>query len=95
MPLDAISTTSGQSGSSALPKYVTRPTSYARTDTTQMNLASISLKNVSISLAKISVCMTYLRLFPSRANKIFSWTMITYQSIWGIVTSTLYVVQCV
>ncbi|KAE8836413.1 hypothetical protein PTNB85_04951 [Pyrenophora teres f. teres] len=47
----------------------------------KLNLASLTLYTVSITLTKISVCMTYLQLFPSRTNRIFCWTMITYQSL--------------
>jgi len=64
------------------------------TDGFQINLASITLFNASITLTKMSVCMTYLKLFPSRTNKFFCWTMIIYQVLWGVLTSVLYIVQC-
>lgn len=61
----------------------------------KLNLASLTLYTVSITLTKISVCMTYLQLFPSRTNRIFCWTMITYQSLWCVITSVLYILQCI
>jgi hypothetical protein len=71
------------------------PPSDSSTDAVQMNLASLTLYNFSITLAKVSVCMTYLHLFPSRTNKIFSWTLIVYQTLWCVIISVLYIIQCI
>jgi hypothetical protein len=93
---DATSTTSEQNILFRLRKYVALfPPSDLCTDAVQMNLASLTLYNFSITLAKVSVCMTYLRLFPSRTNKIFSWTLIVYQTLWCVITSILYIIQCI
>ncbi|OCL09530.1 hypothetical protein AOQ84DRAFT_20133 [Glonium stellatum] len=47
-------------------------------------VATDGLFPVSTSLTKISLCLSYLRLFPSKTNRIFCWTMIVYLSCWGI-----------
>lgn len=60
----------------------------------KLNLSLLTVSNSCITFAKISVCLTYLRLFPSNTNMIFSWTMITYVVLWNIIISTLYIVQC-
>ncbi|KAI4667563.1 uncharacterized protein J4E79_002252 [Alternaria viburni] len=59
------------------------------------NVASVTMYNASMTLTKLSVCMTYLKLFPSRTNKLFCWTMIGYQLLWGVISSALYILQCV
>lgn len=61
----------------------------------KMNIASSVLYSACITLAKVSVCMTYLQLFPSRTNRIFCWTMITYQTLWGVITILLSTLQCI
>jgi len=61
----------------------------------KMNLSAVALYTFCITFAKSSVCMTYLHLFPSRTNKIFCWTMITYQILWSTITTVLYVLQCI
>ncbi|RMZ74449.1 integral membrane [Pyrenophora seminiperda CCB06] len=60
----------------------------------KLNLATLTLYNASITLTKVSVCMTYLKLFPSRTNRLFCWTMIAYSVLWGVITSAMYILQC-
>ncbi|KAF2838723.1 hypothetical protein M501DRAFT_934971, partial [Patellaria atrata CBS 101060] len=50
---------------------------------------------LAMSLTKISLCIGYLRLFPSRANKIFNYVAIIYLSGWGISTLFTTVFSCV
>ncbi|KAF2503195.1 hypothetical protein BU16DRAFT_448722 [Lophium mytilinum] len=46
------------------------------------------------TLTKMSVCFTYLRIFPSQLNKHFCWTMICYEVCWfmGMFFGTIF--QC-
>jgi len=60
----------------------------------KLNLLGLALYNGCCTFTKISVCMTYLHLFPSKTNRVFSWTMIIYQTLWGIITTVLYMLQC-
>ncbi|KAH6433600.1 hypothetical protein HBI14_019330 [Parastagonospora nodorum] len=60
----------------------------------KLNLVLLTIFNTTNTLAKISLCLTYLRLFPSKANKIFSHTMMAYQLLWNIITTTMYICQC-
>lgn len=66
----------------------------AQTNILQLNLLGLALYNGCCTFTKISVCMTYLHLFPSKTNRVFSWTMIIYQTLWGIITTVLYMLQC-
>lgn len=47
------------------------------------------------SLTKISVCLTYLRIFPSRTSKLFCYSAIPYEIGWGLATFFAYLFQCV
>lgn len=67
---------------------------HACTDVYQLNIASIVIYNTCAASTKSSVCLTYLKLFPFRTNRIFCWVMITILTLWSIITSTLYVLQC-
>ncbi|OCK91609.1 uncharacterized protein K441DRAFT_688848 [Cenococcum geophilum 1.58] len=58
----------------------------------KMAIAANALIPISLSLTKISLCLSYLRLFPSRSNKIFCWIAIIYLSCWtiGVVFSMVF-----
>ncbi|OCK75112.1 hypothetical protein K432DRAFT_429625 [Lepidopterella palustris CBS 459.81] len=49
----------------------------------------------SMSLTKISICLTYLRLFPSRPNKIFCWSVIVYLICWTIMAVFTVIFLCI
>jgi hypothetical protein len=53
----------------------------------QMAFAADILFPIGVSLTKISLCLTYLRLFPSQTDKIFCYVLS------GFVT--LYTVACI
>ncbi|KAH7304486.1 hypothetical protein BKA65DRAFT_521341 [Rhexocercosporidium sp. MPI-PUGE-AT-0058] len=49
---------------------------------------------LSMSLAKVSICLGYLRLFPTHANKIFCYVAITYLLCWGIGVALSLIFSC-
>ncbi|KAF2084266.1 hypothetical protein K490DRAFT_18159, partial [Saccharata proteae CBS 121410] len=53
---------------------------------TAMKLALVAqaLFPPAAALTKISVCMTYLRIFPSKLNRYFCYVAIGYEVCWGI-----------
>ncbi|KAF2498106.1 hypothetical protein BU16DRAFT_445842, partial [Lophium mytilinum] len=58
-------------------------------------IGNIALIPMSMSLTKISLCLTYLRLFPSRSNKIFCWTAIVYCVAWAIASIFVLIFACI
>ncbi|KAF2839760.1 hypothetical protein M501DRAFT_904272, partial [Patellaria atrata CBS 101060] len=61
----------------------------------KLSLAEDTLFPTCVSLTKISICITYLRLFPSRSNRIFCWTCIVYLTLWMISVSIMNILQCI
>jgi hypothetical protein len=49
---------------------------------------------LSVSVTKISICVTYLRLFPTKLDKVFSWTMIVYSTALGVAVALAMLLQC-
>jgi hypothetical protein len=49
---------------------------------------------VAVVLPKISVCFTYLLLFPSKGNIAFCWTMIVGLTCYAISTVLVTIFQC-
>ncbi|KAF2083805.1 hypothetical protein K490DRAFT_15266, partial [Saccharata proteae CBS 121410] len=48
----------------------------------------------SVSLTKISLCVSYLRLFPSRLNKWFCYVTITFLILWSFAVVFLFCFAC-
>ncbi|ORX93230.1 hypothetical protein BCR34DRAFT_608618 [Clohesyomyces aquaticus] len=59
-----------------------------------MAFAADMLFPISCSLTKISLCLTYLRLFPSRSNKIFCWTLTVFVTLYTVACIFLMLFQC-
>jgi hypothetical protein len=49
---------------------------------------------VAVVLPKISVCFTYLLLFPSQRNIVFCWTTIVGLTCYAISTVLVTIFQC-
>jgi hypothetical protein len=49
---------------------------------------------LSISITKISICTTYLRLFPSRTDKIFCYVLIAYNVGYALSVPWVMIFQC-
>ncbi|KAF2019062.1 hypothetical protein BU24DRAFT_111794 [Aaosphaeria arxii CBS 175.79] len=49
---------------------------------------------ISCSLTKVSLCLTYLRLFPGKADKIFNYTLMIFVTIYTVVCIFLMLFQC-
>ncbi|KAK8231567.1 hypothetical protein HDK77DRAFT_66057 [Phyllosticta capitalensis] len=47
-----------------------------------------------LAFTKISICLSYLRLFPSQTNHWFCWSMIISQSVWVVAFLVVLVVAC-
>ncbi|KAF2740037.1 hypothetical protein EJ04DRAFT_559494 [Polyplosphaeria fusca] len=60
----------------------------------KMAFAADILFPLSCSLTKISLCLTYLRLFPSKVDKIFCYTLSIFVSLYTIVCIFLMLFQC-
>ncbi|OCK73749.1 hypothetical protein K432DRAFT_339882 [Lepidopterella palustris CBS 459.81] len=61
----------------------------------QLTLAVNSMFPTAVSLTKISLCLTYLRLFPSQTNRWFCYAVITYLTLWCIAITLTNVLQCI
>jgi hypothetical protein len=60
----------------------------------QMIVAGSVLFTVNIAMPKISICFTYLYLFPLPRNIAFCYIMITFLSCWWISTVLVTIFQC-
>ncbi|CAO2650584.1 Nn.00g018760.m01.CDS01 [Neocucurbitaria sp. VM-36] len=49
---------------------------------------------IACSLTKISLCLTYLRLFPNRSTKIFCYVMSTFVTMYTVACVFLSIFQC-
>ncbi|KAK8161974.1 hypothetical protein IWX90DRAFT_488469 [Phyllosticta citrichinensis] len=47
-----------------------------------------------LAITKVSLCLSYLRLFPSRTNQWFCWAMIISQSAWFVAFLVVLAVAC-
>ncbi|KAL4919294.1 hypothetical protein BDW62DRAFT_209779 [Aspergillus aurantiobrunneus] len=47
------------------------------------------------ALTKISICLTYLRLFPSKTNKWFNYISLAILTVFGISTTVTMLLQCI
>jgi hypothetical protein len=63
-------------------------------DMYKLTLVLLAVCNTTNTLTKISLCLTYLRIFPSKANKLFCIVMMTYQVIWNIIVTSMFMAQC-
>ncbi|OCK83484.1 hypothetical protein K432DRAFT_290959, partial [Lepidopterella palustris CBS 459.81] len=59
-----------------------------------IGFVSGTIFSVCVSLPKLSLCMTYLRIFPSRGNKIFCYGAILYLIGWLISCSIVEIFAC-
>ncbi|KAK7527103.1 uncharacterized protein IWZ02DRAFT_497556 [Phyllosticta citriasiana] len=50
----------------------------------QIDFATYWLFVPSLAITKVSICLSYLRLFPSRTNQCFCWSMIVTQTVWFV-----------
>lgn len=60
----------------------------------KIGVAGVAIFTVAVVLPKISVCFTYLLLFPSSTNVAFCWSMIVLLSCWAISTVCVTIFQC-
>ena len=60
----------------------------------QLGFISDLLFPTACSLTKISQCLSYLRLFPSRANEVFCHTMIVFVTTYTITCVLLTLLEC-
>ncbi|KAF2639815.1 hypothetical protein P280DRAFT_50006 [Massarina eburnea CBS 473.64] len=60
----------------------------------KMGFAADILFPLCCSLTKISLCLTYLRLFPSRTDQIFSFAVITFLILYTLACVGLMLFQC-
>ncbi|KAF2143756.1 uncharacterized protein K452DRAFT_224522 [Aplosporella prunicola CBS 121167] len=60
----------------------------------KVSFATFLLFIPSVSMTKISLCMSYLKLFPSRANKWFCLSTITFLILWSITVIFLLTFAC-
>ncbi|KAF2463195.1 uncharacterized protein BDR25DRAFT_298502 [Lindgomyces ingoldianus] len=60
----------------------------------KMAFGSDILFPISCSLTKISLCLTYLRLFPSGSNKIFCYALSTFVTLYTAACIFLMLFQC-
>ncbi|KAF2120488.1 hypothetical protein BDV96DRAFT_267591 [Lophiotrema nucula] len=60
----------------------------------KMAFAADILFPISCSLTKISLCLTYLRLFPSRTDKIFCYVLSSFVTLYTIACIFLMLFQC-
>lgn len=60
----------------------------------QMTLITQVLFGPTGALTKISICLTYLRLFPSKFNKWFNYVSIALLAGWGLSTTIVMLLQC-
>ncbi|OJD36415.1 uncharacterized protein BKCO1_11000147 [Diplodia corticola] len=58
------------------------------------DLATYIIFIPSVSLTKISLCTSYLRLFPSRANQWFCYICITFLTVWSLTFIFLMMFAC-
>ncbi|KAF1840961.1 uncharacterized protein K460DRAFT_321640 [Cucurbitaria berberidis CBS 394.84] len=60
----------------------------------KISYAADILFPLACSLTKISLCLTYLRLFPNRSNKIFCYSMVTFVTMYTVACFFLSLFQC-
>ncbi|PVH99916.1 hypothetical protein DM02DRAFT_593648 [Periconia macrospinosa] len=60
----------------------------------KMGFAADILFPIACSLTKISICLTYLRLFPSQTDRVFAYTMSIYQTLYALTCLFLMLFQC-
>ncbi|PVH95173.1 hypothetical protein DM02DRAFT_732020 [Periconia macrospinosa] len=60
----------------------------------QMGMASQLLINIVAGLTKVSILITYLRIFPSKLSKWFCWFMLTYAITLSFACFWLVLFQC-
>ncbi|KAF9629713.1 putative integral membrane protein [Lasiodiplodia theobromae] len=60
----------------------------------KIDLATYVLFIPSVSLTKISLCVSYLRLFPSRMNQWFCYICITFLTLWSLTFIFLMMFAC-
>jgi hypothetical protein len=72
-----------------------RPSSSARsTDRLKMGYTADLLFPTACSLTKISLCLTYYRLFPGRMDKIFCWSLSIFVILYTVACLFLSLFQC-
>ncbi|KAL1958127.1 hypothetical protein VTO42DRAFT_5167 [Malbranchea cinnamomea] len=59
-----------------------------------MTLVTQAMFGPTAALTKISICLSYLRLFPSKTNKRFNYTSMLLLAGWGISTTLVMCLQC-
>ncbi|KAF2732919.1 hypothetical protein EJ04DRAFT_496088 [Polyplosphaeria fusca] len=62
--------------------------------TAQMAMATQLLFVCITAFTKVSVLLTYLRIFPSQKNKYFCYAMMVFTTAWAITTFLLFLLQC-
>jgi hypothetical protein len=60
----------------------------------QLAIVVMALFAPTAGLTKISICLTYLRLFPSWTNKRFCYVMLVVLAMWTIATTIVMMAQC-
>ncbi|KAF1810284.1 hypothetical protein P152DRAFT_107089 [Eremomyces bilateralis CBS 781.70] len=60
----------------------------------KISLAATTLFNVNVTFPKLSLCFTYLRIFPSKANRMFCYLMIAFLLGFMISMSLVTIFQC-
>jgi hypothetical protein len=64
------------------------------TDLSKMGYTADLLFPAACSLTKISLCLTYLRLFPGRTDKIFCYVLSTFVTLYTVACLFLSLFQC-
>lgn len=67
---------------------------YRHTNLLQLTWTSLVLYAPVASLTKISICLTYLRVFPLMSDRRFAQFGIAFSVIYCVVTTLLNVLQC-
>ncbi|PGH05023.1 hypothetical protein AJ79_06910 [Helicocarpus griseus UAMH5409] len=61
----------------------------------KISLAGTTLFNACVTFPKLSLCFTYLRLFISKGNKVFCYTLLVILLAWLISTCLVTALQCI
>lgn len=96
LDLHAIDGTRNQNGILHIRRHVayTGRSHKAYTDQYKIGYAADLLYPTACSLTKISLCLTYYRLFPSRADKIFCCVMASFVTLFSVTCLFLSLFQC-
>jgi hypothetical protein len=49
----------------------------------------------AVTLCKVSIVLTYLRIFPSKRDRMFCWSALVYLGLYGVIITFVIAFQCI